>query len=143
MRLWWNHLFVSRAYRGASPQERRLIDIRFCLARELKRQRRIHRVTQRMMAERIGVSRAAVSRVERASKRVSLDVGVRCLIELGCTDEEVGSVFNAGSNPGIDVLRRRMEIQRYFNRPHTPCDDYRFVVKKKKPRSEERGFLEI
>jgi transcriptional regulator with XRE-family HTH domain len=130
MRLWYNHIWKSRAYRHASLWDRRLIEIRFCLARALKARRRELRVTQAELAARLHVSRAAISRVERASNRVSLDMGVRALIALDCTDAAIANVFDAGNNEGIRLVRRRAE-QRGFPKAlppgePSPVGDHRF-----------------
>jgi transcriptional regulator with XRE-family HTH domain len=107
MRLGWNHLWKSSIYRRATAAERRLIEIRFCVAYTLKRKRRAARLTQAALAARIGITRNTVSRIERASNRVSLDHAVRALIALSCTDAEIGEAFNPLLNGAIQLLRRR------------------------------------
>jgi transcriptional regulator with XRE-family HTH domain len=107
MRLWWNHLWKSSIYRHATAAERRLIEIRFSIAYTLKQKRRAARFTQAELGARIGITRNTVSRIERASNRVSLDHAVRALIALNCTDAEIGEAFNPLLNRGIQQLRRR------------------------------------
>lgn len=107
MRLWWNHVWGSAHYRKASADERRLIEIRFTLAHHLKQTRRSRGVTQKALAHQIGVAQATVSRAERASNCVSLDIGVRCLIALGCSDSEIAKACDPSQQPGIQLLRKR------------------------------------
>jgi transcriptional regulator with XRE-family HTH domain len=107
MRLWWNHLWKSQIYRRATAGERRLIEIRFSIAYTLKRKRRAAHLTQAALAARIQTTRNTISRLERASNRVSLDHAVRALIALDCADSEIGEGFNAALNRGIQQLRRR------------------------------------
>ena len=116
MRLWWNHLWKSHAYRKASAIERREIEIRFCIAGALKAKRRAKRVTQNALAEQLRMAQSTISKVERASNLVSLDVALRSLLALGCTDAEIAAAFNAGANRGIAILRRRAE-EPFFPQP--------------------------
>ncbi len=116
MRLWWNHIWKSRAYRCATARGRRMIEIRYCVARAVKARRRQLQLTQAALARRIGCSRNTVSKMERASNRVALDIGVECLLELGCSDDELAAIFNPLSNQGIVTLRRRA-AERAFPKP--------------------------
>ena len=118
MRLYWNHIWKSKSYQRASADERRLIEIRFCLARALQRKRRACRLTQRKLAARLDLAQATISRVERASNRVSLDVAVRALITLGCSDAELAALFDPSSNPGVRQLRNRAAIP-FYPKPRT------------------------
>ena len=116
MRLWWNHLWKSRNYRQASADERRLIELRFSVANGLKRRRRQCRLTQAALGARILTTRNTISRLERASNRVSLDHAIRALIALGCSDSEISDIFNPQLNPGILMLRKRAS-ERGFPKP--------------------------
>ena len=107
MRLYWVHVWRSAHYQRAGAEEKRLIELRFVLARKLQKLRRRCRVTQKQLAVRIDVAQATISRAERASNRVSLDIAVRALINLGCPDEEIGAAFNASADRGVQLLRRR------------------------------------
>lgn len=129
MRLYWKHVWRSPHYQRASADERRLIEIRFVLAVKLQEVRRRSRVTQKQLAERIGVAQASISRAERASNRVSLDIGVRALINLGCTDEEIAATFNTSAHPGIRLLRRRCEVGPPPRRRKEGGSEHRFLRK--------------
>lgn len=136
MRLWWNHLWKSHAYRRGTVAERREIELRFCVARALKAKRRALHITQNQLAERLGVAQSTISRVERASNRVTLDIALRGFFALGFTDEEISAVFNAGANRGVQILRQRA-AERLFPRarpegtprPVIADRDHRFVRK--------------
>ena len=121
MRLWWNHLWKSSIYRRATAAERRLIEIRYCVAYTLKRKRRASKLTQAALAARIGVTRNTISRIERASNRVSLDHAVRALIAMNCTDTEIGEAFNPLLNRGIEMLRRRA-AEPFFPKPRAESE---------------------
>ena len=129
MRLHWNHVWRSPHYQCASAEERRLIEMRFVLAVKLQEVRRRSRVTQKQLAERIDVAQASISRAERASNRVSLDISVRALINLGCTDEEIAATFNTGADRRIQLLRRRCEVGPPPRRREAGGREHRFLRK--------------
>ena len=131
MRLYWIHVWRSPHYQRATAEERRLIEIRFSLARKLHRTRRGQRVTQQQLAQRLGVAQSSISRVERASNRVSLDIAVRALIQLDCSDAEIAACFNVAEEPGVQCLRRRaVATRRYALQPADPPPlEHRFLRK--------------
>lgn len=133
MRLYWTHVWRSPHYQRADAEQRRLIEIRFSLARKLHRTRRQLRVTQRQLAQRLGVAQSSISRVERASNRVSLDIAVRALIHLGCSDAEIAACFNVAEEPGVQCLRRRAAAKRPYapGPPEAapPAHEHRFLRK--------------
>lgn len=134
MRLWWTHLWKSEAYRRGNIVDRRMIELRFCISRALKTRRRTLHMSQRQLAETMHVSQAAISRVERASNRVSLDIAMRALLTVGFTDAELADVFFVENSPGIINLRRRAQ-ERAFPKPAllsnpTNKGEHRFVRKR-------------
>ena len=133
MRLYWTHVWRSPHYQHAGAEERRLIEIRFALARKLHRTRRQQQVTQQQLAQRLGVAQSSISRVERACNRVSLDIAVRALIHLGCPDADIAASFNVAEEPGVQCLRRRADARRpYAPRPTDPAPpplEHRFLRK--------------
>lgn len=133
MRLHWIHIWRSPHYQWASADERRLIEIRFSLARTLHALRLRQRVTQKELAERLDVAQSSISRTERASNHVSLDVGVRALINLGCSDAEIAACFDVSENAGVKLLRRRAgEPPRRLAPPRVtppPAGEHRFLRK--------------
>ena len=133
MRLWWNHLWQSDIYRRATAAERRMIEIRFSIAAALKAKRRQRGVTQHALAQEIGVTQMTISRVERASNRVSFDIAVRAFIALDCSDAEIASAFNPAENAGIRRLRSRAS-EGAFPKPgmNVVAGEHRYVRKKSK-----------
>ena len=133
MRLYWTHVWRSPHYQHADAEERRLIEIRFALAHKVHRTRRQQKVTQRQLAQRLGVAQSSISRVERASNRVSLDIAVRALIHLGCSDAEIAAGFNVADEPGVQCLRRRAAAKRPYairpSGPAPPARKHRFLRK--------------
>ena len=125
------HIWRSPYYQRASAEERRLIEIRFVLARKRQDTRRRKGVTQVQLAERISVAQSSISRVERASNRVSLDVAVRALINMGCSDKEIAATFDVAEDAGVRLLRRRAERPRPLARPPAapPSAEHRFLRK--------------
>ena len=122
MRLLWMHVWRSWRYQSASAEERRLIEIRYALARKLQSTRRRQQITQQQLAQRLRVGQASISRVERASNRVSLDIAVRALISLGCPDAEIAATSTwrrTATSSACDVaLRRRWRVRRGRLRRH-------------------------
>lgn len=113
------------------------MEIRFCIARALKRKRRERRITQAALANELRVSQPSISRIERATTHSSLTVAVRAFIALGCADAEIAGHFNAGSDRGVQALRRRAQ-ERAFPKPRSPATppaahEQRFLRKRKVP----------
>ena len=116
MRLYWNHLWCSRAYRLGSRVERQLLEIRFSLAHALKSRRRKCGVSQCQLAELMGAAQSTVSRMERPLRRVSLDQIVFALCALGADDAEIAAAFNAGRRADVQKLRQRASLP-FYSRP--------------------------
>jgi transcriptional regulator with XRE-family HTH domain len=116
MRLWWSHIWRLRAYQRGTATERRMIEIRFSIARAVRQLRRRRGLTQRQVAHMIGANQATVSRMERASTRVSLELAFLAMIALGATDAEIGNAANANALPDVKRLRARMALK-YAKRP--------------------------
>ncbi|MGQ0815863.1 MAG: helix-turn-helix domain-containing protein [Gemmatimonadota bacterium] len=110
MRIYWSHIWKSSEYRWGTRLERRMIELRFALARAVRAKRRAHRATQKELASLLGSSHQTISRIEQASSRVSIDQGLAALIVLGATDAEIVEVFDLGRNAGIQQLRKRMTL---------------------------------
>lgn len=133
MRLWYTHIWKSHAYRSATADERRLIEIRFSVARALKDKRRACRVTQCELAEKLGVAQSSISRIERATNYSSIDLAVRAFIAMGSSDEEIATAINAGCNRSVQALRRRLKYPPFYKPAPAPLGDrgeYRFIRKR-------------
>ncbi|HET9440847.1 MAG TPA: helix-turn-helix transcriptional regulator [Longimicrobiales bacterium] len=107
MRLYFTHFFRSYAYRKADKLGRRLIEIRFAVALVLRRERRRRGISQRQLARMLNSAQSTISRVERASPRVSLDLAIRAFLVLGLDDAAISAAFNPDLRPEVRQLRAR------------------------------------
>ncbi|HDH02896.1 MAG TPA: XRE family transcriptional regulator [Actinobacteria bacterium] len=73
-----------------SDVEAALIDVRLALATELKARRRARKMSQAVLAQRVGSSQSRVAKMEAADRSVSIDLLVRCLLALGSTRGDIG-----------------------------------------------------
>ena len=83
----------TQDFLGLTDTEAALVDMRVSLARELKRQRRAHGVTQVTLARLVGSSQARVAKMEAGDPSVSLDLLVRTLLSSGSTAPAIGRVI--------------------------------------------------
>ena len=90
--------------------ERRMIEIRYSIARALRERRKRKRVTQKSIAKLLGMAPATLSHIERASMRVTLDQAVYVMLALEFTDADIAAAFNAGERKDVQQLRARMEL---------------------------------
>jgi transcriptional regulator with XRE-family HTH domain len=116
MRLYWSNIWRLRLYQRGTATERRMIELRFSIARAVRQHRRKRALTQKQLARIIGSNQATISRMERASTRVSLEVGFLALIALGASDAEIGNAANASALHDVLRLRARMALK-YATRP--------------------------
>lgn len=107
MKLFWTHILNSHAYRFGTANDRRMIEIRYSLARTLRDRRRAARITQKKLAVMIGTTQATISHIERASTHVALDYVVYAFFALCASDFEIGNAFNASGRPDV----RRLQLQ--------------------------------
>ena len=119
MRINWTDIYRRRPYRTGRGYYRRLIEIRFSVARALREARCRLRIRQADVAKWVNASQASISRVECASPKGSFEVFVRAMIALGAKDEEIAAAFNAGGRKDVRTLRERV------NRPMSPLPERR------------------
>ncbi len=108
MKFFWTHVFRSRRYQRGTAAERRMIELRYSLAHALRKHRRGARITQQKLAQMIGSEQATISRLERASLRVTLDYAIYAFIALDMSDTDIGDAINASLRGDIQTLRKRM-----------------------------------
>jgi transcriptional regulator with XRE-family HTH domain len=108
MELYWPHIWKRKDYQRATVAERRLIEIRFSLARAVRARRKGLRLKQAQLARIVGADPATISRLERASRRVSLDFAFLVLIATDATDEEIADAVNASARRDVWELRWKM-----------------------------------
>ncbi len=66
-----------------SDEERQLLDARVQLALAIRRQRELHKMSQKQLGEKLKTSQPRVAKIERAAADVSLDQLVRALTAAG------------------------------------------------------------
>ena len=112
---WFTFFRAGSRYAGASGTERRLIELRTSAALAVRRLRRKRGLTQKQLADRMGMGQGRVSNLEQIRASVSLDVYARALIELEASDDEIASAFNAGQCFPVKQLRKREQLLYYRN----------------------------
>jgi DNA-binding XRE family transcriptional regulator len=116
MRLYWTHVLRMYEYRRGTSAQRRMLEIRFALARTLRAKRRDCRVTQAQLAKAIGAAQQTISEFERLRLNISIDYFVRSMIALNASDEDIAAAFNASAHAGIKQLRYKTALP-LFPRP--------------------------
>lgn len=70
-----------------------IIEIRVELAEALRKRRAKRRVSQAILAERLGSSQSRVAKMEAGDPTVSIDLLVRSLLASGTSSSEIGRAF--------------------------------------------------
>jgi DNA-binding transcriptional regulator YiaG len=78
-----------------TPEENALVELRFTLAREIRRRRTELKLSQTEFAQRLGSSQSRVAKLEVAEANVSLDLLFRALLATGAKLPEVGRLIAA------------------------------------------------
>lgn len=68
---------------GLTAQERRMVELRSAVSRAVRDRRRVQKLTQRQVADRMKSSQSRVAKIEAASPDVSLDLMFSGLFALG------------------------------------------------------------
>ena len=80
---------------GLTPEENELVEIKVALSAALRKQRGEGRLSQAMLAEKIGSSQSRVAKMEAGDPHVSLDLMVKALVASGMTRAELAAVLAA------------------------------------------------
>ena len=80
-----------------SSEESAYIDLRINLSDQIKKQRKLKRLTQTEAARLLGSSQSRVAKMEAGDPSVSIDLLIRSLLTLGTTSKELGKLI--GSPP--------------------------------------------
>lgn len=107
MRLHWWAILRSRKYRKADSFGRRMIELRYVLAKTLRTERRNRHITQKRLAYLMDAAPSTISYIECMSSKVRIDQIVRAFIILGMDDDAIAAAFNPGSDAEIRQLRAR------------------------------------
>lgn len=84
----------TRTFLDLTPEESALIDMRLALAHAIRSRRTALRLTQTVLARRIGSSQSRVAKLEAGDPNVSLDLLVRAFLALGASRKEVGAAIS-------------------------------------------------
>jgi DNA-binding XRE family transcriptional regulator len=88
----------TQGFLELSDAEIALIDVRVSLACELRRRRRLKKISQASLARRVGSSQSRVAKMEAGDPSVSIDLLVRTLLSTGSSPRDIGRVIaRAGS----------------------------------------------
>jgi transcriptional regulator with XRE-family HTH domain len=93
-----------------------MIELRVCAGLAIRARRKRLHLTQKELATRLGTTQQRVSNLEQARTGLSLDLFVRVLVALGCSDDELAEALNPSRCFPVGKLRRRAAL-RYFPRP--------------------------
>ena len=77
--------------------EAELVELKIQLALLVKKQRRIHNISQNVLAKKMGSSQSRVAKIESGDPSVSLDLIFRALLTTGATRQELAQAI-MGSN---------------------------------------------
>ena len=83
-------LVAVQDFLGLSDVELAGIELRLCLAEELKKRRRRAKISQQNFAKRVGTSKSRLAKMEAGDPGVSLDLVIRSLLESGSTLAQIG-----------------------------------------------------
>jgi DNA-binding XRE family transcriptional regulator len=72
-----------------TPEESALIEIKLALSRKL-RERRLKRMTQAQLAQKLRSSQSRVAKAETGDSSVSIELLVRAILATGATAKDVG-----------------------------------------------------
>jgi DNA-binding XRE family transcriptional regulator len=93
----------AREWLKLDPYEAAYIEMKLGLADLLRRRRRELRLTQALLAVRLGSSQSRVAKMEAADRSVSLDLLFRSLLALDVPIETIGQTVLQAGEP---VVRR-------------------------------------
>lgn len=81
---------------GARKQEMLVAEMKSALARSLRKRRAERKLSQKVLAARLGSSQSRVSKIEADDPEVSLDLLVRALIAIGSSRRQIGRTLGGG-----------------------------------------------
>jgi transcriptional regulator with XRE-family HTH domain len=81
---------------AARRHEAMVAEMKAALARSLRKRRAERKISQKVLAARLGSSQSRVSKIEADDPEVSLDLLVRALIAIGSNRREIGRILGGG-----------------------------------------------
>ena len=76
-----------------TPAEAELVELKVKLALLVKKQRKIHNLSQNALAKKMGSSQSRVAKIESGDPSVSLDLIIRALLTTGATRQELAQAI--------------------------------------------------
>jgi DNA-binding XRE family transcriptional regulator len=73
------------------------VEIKLNLGRQLRKRRSSSKLTQTQLAERLRSSQSRVARMEAGDPSVSLDLLIRCLLELGASPGDLARTITSSA----------------------------------------------
>jgi len=89
----------AEEFLGLSPEEAEFVELRLRLAEGIRARREKQRVTQVVLAKRIGSSQSRVAKMESGDPSVTVDLMVRALLAVGASRADLAQLI---------VARRRL-----------------------------------
>jgi DNA-binding XRE family transcriptional regulator len=88
----WN-VGSASTFLGLTSAEEQLVEMKLALGTKLRKARERHRITQTVLAERMGSSQSRVAKMEAGDPAVSLDLLVQGLLAIGATPREIATAL--------------------------------------------------
>ena len=85
----------TREFLKLSDAETQFLELKFSLARMLRKYRERNHVSQAQLAKRIGSSQSRVAKMEAGDPSVSVDLLMRSLLAVGANLRELGRTVSA------------------------------------------------
>ena len=76
-----------------SPEESALVEIKLALSRKL-RQRRLEKMTQAELADKIHSSQPRIAKAENGDRSVSIELLLRAILATGATPQDIGNTIS-------------------------------------------------
>ncbi len=83
----------TREFLELSEAEMALVDVRVSLARDLRRRRKVKKISQATLARRVGSSQSRVAKMEAGDPSVTIDLLMKTLFSAGSTPAEIGQII--------------------------------------------------
>ena len=83
---------------GLTAEEAALVEMKVRLSRAVKARRTARRLSQTVLAERLGSSQSRVAKLEAGDRSVSIDLLMKALVALGASPKDVGKALQFRSS---------------------------------------------
>tara|TARA_A100001391_G_scaffold205435_2_gene206243 strand:+ start:2343 stop:2765 length:423 start_codon:yes stop_codon:yes gene_type:complete len=104
-----------------SPEEAALIDVKVKLASQLVALRKKAKISQSVLAQRIGSSQSRVAKMEACDPSVSMDLMFKTAFALGASHEKVGKLVAALAGNDAAVSKRKAAAKKVAAKKKAPA----------------------